>query len=97
MKRVIPVQRLKTSPITPERARELVDVIAGHFHDETSNALIELIAGVVDLENSALDDRRVDAALNALLHAYSYTTDHYNKFCEHVANQGKERQRRDKS
>ncbi len=97
MKRVVPVKRLKTSPITPERARELVDVIAGHFHDETSNALIELIAGVVDLDNAVLDDRRADAALNALLHAFSYTTDHYNKFCEYLAIQGKEKQKRDQS
>jgi hypothetical protein len=97
MKRVVPINRLKTTPITPERARELVDIIAGHFHDETSDALIELIAGVVDLDNSALDDSRADAALNALLQAFSYTTTHYNKFCEHLAVQGKERQRRDKS
>ncbi len=97
MKRVVPVKRLKTSPITPERARELVDVIAGHFHDQTSNALIELIAGIVDLDNAVLDDKRADAALNALLHAFSYTTDHYNKFCEHLAVQGNGRRRRDKS
>jgi hypothetical protein len=85
---------LKTSPITPERARELVDVIlveviTGCYDDAPTAALIELIAGVCDIENAHRTDERADAALNALMQAYTYTSSFHNNLCDHLASQGK--------
>jgi hypothetical protein len=84
MKRAAPIKRLETFPITPERAIELVDVIASCYDEPTSSALIELISGIADLEG---DDRRADAALNALLRAFIYTAASYDGLCDYVARQ----------
>ena len=84
MKRVTPIKRLETFPITPERAIELVDVIASCYDEPTCSALIELIAGIADLEG---DDRRADAALNALLRAFTYTVASYDGLCDYLARQ----------
>jgi hypothetical protein len=75
VKRRATIKRLETPPITPERARVLVDLIAGSFDydEELSNALTELIAGLADLDNPRRDDSRADAALNALMQAYTYS------------------------
>jgi hypothetical protein len=84
MRRAAPIKRLETFPITPARAIELVDVIAGCYDEPTSSALIELIAGMADLEG---DDRHADAALNALLRAFTYTDASYDGLCDYVAQQ----------
>lgn len=84
MKQVTPIKRLETFPITPERAIELVDVIASCYDETTSSALIELISGIADLEG---DDRRADAALNALLRAFTYTAASYDGLCDYVSQQ----------
>ena len=84
-----PLKRLKTPPITPARARELVDVIACGYDDPTTAALIELIAGVCDIENAHRTDERADAALNALMQAYTYSSSFHNNLCGYLAAQGK--------
>lgn len=81
-----PVNRLVNRAITPQRARQLVEIIAGCYDYETSEALIELLAGVVDL---AGDDEKADAGLNALMHAFTFTTDFYDGLCSHVARTAK--------
>jgi hypothetical protein len=84
MRRGAPIKRLENIPITPERAIELVDVIASSYDEATSCALIELIAGIADLEG---DDRHADAALNALLRAFTYTAASYDGLCDYMARQ----------
>ncbi len=74
-------KRMKTRPITPERAKELVDIIVCDDF-EINEALIELIAGVVDLDG---DMARADSALNALLHAFTHTATSYNALCDLIA------------
>ena len=93
MKRRAPIKRLTTAPITPARARELVDIIASHFSDETTDALIELIAGIADFDNPERDDERANAALNALMQAFSFTMTFYNGFCDYLAPTAQEKQR----
>lgn len=90
MKRRAPIKRLETPSITPERARALVEIIADCFDydDEVVAALIELIAGLADLDNPSSDGSREDAALNALMQAYTYSSSFYNGLCVHVAAQG---------
>lgn len=95
MKRRVPIKRLKTPPITPERARELVELIASSFdyNEDLAAALIELIAGLADLDNPSPDGSREDAALNALQQAFTYTPNFYNGLCDYVAIQGKREQK----
>jgi hypothetical protein len=94
MKRREPIKRLETTPITPERARELVDLIAGSFdyNEELAGALIELIAGLADLVNPSPDGSREDAALNALMQAYTHSSSFYNNLCDYVAAKGEGKQ-----
>ena len=94
MKRREPIKRLETPPITPERARELVDLIAGSFDydEELATALIELIAGLADLDNPSPDGSREDAALNALQQAFTHTASFYNNLCDYVAVSGQSKQ-----
>ncbi len=94
MKRRVPIKQLETPPITPARARELVDIIAGSFdyNEELASALIELIAGLADLDNPSPDGSREDAALNALMQAYTYSSSFYNGLCEYVVVKGEGKQ-----
>jgi hypothetical protein len=94
MKRREPIKRLETTLITPERARELIDIIAGSFdyNEEMTSSLIEPIAGLADLENPSPDGSREDAALNALMQAYTHSSSFYNGLCEYVAVKGEGKQ-----
>ena len=78
MRRRKPCKRMKTRAITPDRARELVDIIACD-DGEINEALIELMAGVSDLDG---DPARANAALNALLHAFVQTPTSFNALCK---------------
>jgi len=93
MKRRATIKHLTTAPIAPARARELVDIIASHFSDETTDTLIELIAGIADFDNPGRDDERADAALNALMQAFTFTGSFYNTFCDYLAPKAQEKQR----
>jgi hypothetical protein len=78
----LPVKVLVNKAITPERARKLVELIAGDYSPELVEAMLELLAGVVDLEG---DEAKADAGLNAIMQAYTYTFSFYSNLCDHVA------------
>jgi hypothetical protein len=81
MRRRKPCKPLKPRAITPDRAKELVDIIACDDR-EINEALVELIAGIMDRDG---DPARADAGLNALLHAFTHMATSYEALCVFLA------------
>ena len=72
-----PIRQWANLPITPDRARELVDLITRREDSQSLDALIELICGV--MPNTPSDDKyildeRFLAGRAALWHAFADTT-----------------------
>ncbi|HEX8633269.1 MAG TPA: hypothetical protein VF703_03860 [Pyrinomonadaceae bacterium] len=71
-----PIRRWANLPITPDRARELVDLITRREDSESLEALIELICGVMPhtpSDDKYILDERFLAGHAALWHAYADT------------------------
>jgi hypothetical protein len=72
-----PIRQWANLPITPDRARELVDLITRREDSESLDALIELICGVMPNvpsdDKNVLDERSL-AGRAALWHAFADTT-----------------------
>jgi hypothetical protein len=63
-------------PVSPERARELVDLITRREDSESRDALIELICGLTPhtpLDDKFVLDERFLAGHAALMHAFTDT------------------------
>ena len=84
-----PIRQWTNLPMTQERARELVDELTRHESDEGTDALLELICGLMPAPLSddkyALDERRL-AGLSALTHAFTLTKRAGNELAEYVVN-----------
>jgi hypothetical protein len=86
-----PLRLWANLPITQERARELVDELTRHETDEGSDALLELICGLMPAplsdDTRALDERRL-AGLSALTHAFARTKRAGNELGAYVVGLG---------
>jgi hypothetical protein len=72
-----PIRHWANLPITPDRARELVDLITRREDRDSLDALIELICGVmpnIPSDNTEILDNRFLAGRAALWHAFADTT-----------------------
>jgi hypothetical protein len=72
-----PIRRWANLPITPDRARELVDLITRREDRDSLDALIELICGImpnIPLDDTEILDERFLAGHAAMWHAFADTT-----------------------
>jgi hypothetical protein len=72
-----PIQQWANLPITPDRARELVDLITRREDTDSLDALIELICGLMPCtppDDKYVLDERFLAGRAALWHAFADTT-----------------------
>ena len=72
-----PIRHWANLPITPDRARELVDLITRREDRDALDALMELICGVMPytpLDDKYILDERFLAGRAALWHAFADTT-----------------------
>ena len=84
-----PVRRWSNFPITPDRARELVDVFVRYDDGDLWDALIQLICGLMPAplceDVRDLDERRL-AGRAALAHAFARTHRAGNELGAYVVN-----------
>ena len=72
-----PIRQWANLPITPDRARALVDLITRREDRDSLDALIELICGVmpnIPSDNTEILDKRFLAGHAAMWHAFADTT-----------------------
>jgi hypothetical protein len=71
-----PIRRWSSLPVTPERARELVDLLMRYDDPEVTDALIRLICGLTPhtpTDDKYILDERFLAGSAALMHAFTDT------------------------
>jgi hypothetical protein len=84
-----PVKEWSTLPITEERAQELVDLLTDDLNDHTTDAIIELIAGIMpqaspDDETESDRWQRFIAGSAAILHAFRHSSRCQNALGDHI-------------
>ena len=86
-----PIRQWSTSPITQERARELVDLITRREDSESLDALLELICGLTPYppsDDKHVLDERFLAGRSALMHAFTLTRRADNELGAYVVGLG---------
>ncbi|MBD0370293.1 MAG: hypothetical protein ICV60_05620 [Pyrinomonadaceae bacterium] len=81
-----PVRYWSTTPISEERAREIVSLLTNYDSDHVTDALIELICGLMPEcgeSEDTLNDRYA-AGIAALFQAFTYTTRSHNEVGEYI-------------
>ena len=71
-----PLRQWTNLPVTPDRAKNLVDLITRREDSESLDALIELICGLIPhplSDDKDITDQRFLAGLTALMYAFTQT------------------------
>ena len=85
------IRQWSNPPITPERARELVDLITRREDSDSLDALIALICGVMPhapSDDKFVLDERFLAGRAALMHAFTDTKRAHNELGAYVVGLG---------